>query len=105
MLRLGGLKIEGVAARVGTSVPTVSIWSNRFEKLGLDGLEGIKRVAGGTYRFLRSMGRHVGISHSTVQRIWSKNGLKPHITRIFKLSNDPDFEAKYWDVPSRCLSR
>src|SRR5262249_54778830 len=47
---------------------------------------------------VRSMGRHVGISHSTVQRIWSKNGLKPHITRIFKLSNDPNFEAKFWDV-------
>ena len=46
----------------------------------------------------RSMGRHVGISHSTVQRIWWKNELKPHITRTFKLSNDPKFEEKFWDV-------
>ena len=44
------------------------------------------------------MGRHVGISHSTVQRIWSKNELKLHITRTFKLSNDPQFEEKFWDV-------
>src|SRR5262249_61696703 len=29
---------------------------------------------------------------------WSKNDLKPHITKIFKLSSDPDFEAKFWDV-------
>src|SRR5271154_148615 len=28
-------------------------------------------------------------SASTVQRIWSKNELKPHVTRTFKLSNDP----------------
>jgi hypothetical protein len=23
---------------------------------------------------------------------------KPHLTRIFKLSNDPNFEEKFWDV-------
>jgi hypothetical protein len=28
------------------------------------------------------------VSHSTVQRIWSKNGLKPHVVKKFKLSND-----------------
>jgi hypothetical protein len=27
------------------------------------------------------MGRHAGVSHSTVQRIWSKNGLKPEAAR------------------------
>jgi hypothetical protein len=27
-----------------------------------------------------------------------KNDLKPHITRTFKLSNDPRFEEKFWDV-------
>ena len=44
------------------------------------------------------MGRHVGISPSTVQRIWAKNDLKPHITKTFKFSNDPKFEEKFWDV-------
>ena len=44
------------------------------------------------------MGRHAGVSHSTVQRIWSKNGLKPHVVKKFKLSNDPEFEKKFWDV-------
>ena len=47
---------------------------------------------------VRSMARHVGISSSTVQRIWSKNDLKPHVVRTFKLSNDPKFEEKFWDV-------
>jgi hypothetical protein len=32
-----------------------------------------------------------------VQRIWAANDLKPHRTRTFKLSNDPQFEAKFWD--------
>ena len=44
------------------------------------------------------MGRHAGMSHSTVQRIWVKNELKPHVTKTFKLSNDPKFEEKFWDV-------
>ena len=44
------------------------------------------------------MARHAGISHSTVQRIWVRNDLKPHVVRTFKLSNDPKFEEKSWDV-------
>ena len=44
------------------------------------------------------MGRHAGMSHSTVQRIWVKNELKPHVTKTFKLSDDPKFEEKFWDV-------
>ena len=31
---------------------------------------------------VRSMGRHAGVSHSTVQRIWSKNDLKPHVQAV-----------------------
>src|SRR3974390_1545905 len=120
LLRLDGLKIEQVAARMGTSMPTVSTWSSRFEKFGLDGLKDkpgrgrkpwiptkkIERVITEATRppknrnrwSVRSMGRHIGISHSTVQRIWSKSELEPHVIKIFKLSNDPNFEAKFWDV-------
>ena len=41
------------------------------------------------------MSRHVGISASSVQRIWSKNDLKPHRLKTFKLSNDLQFEEKF----------
>lgn len=44
------------------------------------------------------MSRHAGISPSSVQRIWSRNDLKPHRLKTFKLSNDPEFEKKFWDV-------
>jgi transposase len=120
LLRLDGLKIEEVAERMETSMPTVSIWSSRFEQFGLDGLKDkagrgrkpsiptrkVERVVTEVTRppknrnrwSVRSMGRHVGISHSTVQRIWSKSELKPHVIKTFKLSNDPNFEAKFWDV-------
>jgi hypothetical protein len=44
------------------------------------------------------MAKHVGVSKATVQRVWSTNDIKPHRTRIFKLSCDEQFEAKFWDV-------
>lgn len=46
----------------------------------------------------RQMARHVGLSKDAVQRLWAANDLKPHRTRTFKLSNDPQFEQKFWDV-------
>jgi transposase len=98
----------------------VSKWSGRFEAAGLDGLDDksgrgrkpsiptekvarvvteVTRPPKGRNRWsVRSMARHAGMSASTVQRIWVKNELKPHVVKTFKLSNDPHFEAKFWDV-------
>jgi transposase len=47
---------------------------------------------------VRTMAKSVGVSKATVQRLWSANEIKPHITRTFKLSNDKQFERKFWDV-------
>jgi len=44
------------------------------------------------------MAEHAGVSKSTVSRIWRSNELKPHLTTTFKLSKDPLFEQKFWDV-------
>ena len=33
-----------------------------------------------------------------MHRIWKDNDLKPHLRRTFKISNDPQFERKFWDV-------
>ena len=40
------------------------------------------------------MAKAVGISVSSVQRIWRAHGLQPHRIRQFKLSNDPVFADK-----------
>jgi hypothetical protein len=45
-----------------------------------------------------AMARLQGISVSSVQRIWRRHGLQPHRTRLFKLSNDPQFAAKLRDI-------
>jgi transposase len=120
LLRAGGLGVVEVGRKLGASVTSVSKWCRRFEVEGLDGLvdqEGrgrkpwlahekveavITRVTrppkGRTRWSVRSMAREVGISHDSVHTIWKRNDLKPHLTRTFKISNDPQFEEKFWDV-------
>jgi transposase len=120
LLRLQGLGVDAVAARLNTTPKRVSLWSRRFAAAGLAGLNDrpgrgrkssipaatVARVvtevtrppAGQTRWSIRAMGRHAGISASSVQRIWSRNELKPHRVKTFKLSNDPQFADKFWDV-------
>ena len=69
-----------------------------------------ERPANATHWSVRSMAAEIGISHTSVQRIWHEYGLKPHLVRGFKVSNDPDFVAKvkdvvglYLDPPERAL--
>jgi Transposase and inactivated derivatives len=57
-----------------------------------------ERPANATHWSVRLMAAEMGISHTSVQRIWHEYGLKPHLVRGFKVSNDPDFVAKVKDV-------
>lgn len=118
--RAAGLSQEETAARVGVNRPVVVLWEGRFRMQGLAGLsdsrgrgrkpsisaEKRERVIVAATRpparrsrwSTRTMAREVGVSSTTVQRLWSSNDIKPHLTRTFKLSNDPQFESKFWDV-------
>ena len=49
------------------------------------------------------MAAAVGISPSSVGRIRAQTGLKPHLTRGFKVSNDPLLEEKVTDIVGLCL--
>lgn len=120
LLRAQGMKETDVAARLGISLPSVSKWSRRFERSGVEGLsdragrgrkaslpaEKVRQVitkvtqppAPRTRWSVRSMAATVGVSPRSVHRIWQQNDLKPHLTRTFKISHDPAFEQKFWDV-------
>ena len=109
-----------VALVASASAPSVTKWSQRFDREGLDGLKDkpgrgakptiplatVRRVveeAGkappGRQRWsTRSLAREVGISAHSVARIWQSQGLKPHRLRTFKVSRDKKFEEKFWDV-------
>jgi transposase len=47
-----------------------------------------------THWSTRTMAAAVGISEASVRRIWHAHGLKPHLVKGFKVSNDPQFAEK-----------
>ena len=51
-----------------------------------------------THWSARMLAKEIGVGHTTVQRVWKEHGLKPHLTRPFKLSNDPKFADKVVDI-------
>ncbi len=54
--------------------------------------------ANATHWSTRSMAKAMGVSKATVQRVWRDNGLKPHLIKTFKVSNDPRFVEKLVDI-------
>jgi len=116
-----GASNTAVAKKHRTSVQTVGDWRQRFVERRLSGLYDEPRVGaprtitdadverivvetletkpkGRTHWSTREMAAHAGVSHTTVGRIWRTFGLKPHIVRGYKLSDDPQFVDKVRDV-------
>ena len=115
-----GMGVRAIGGRVGMHYNQVAKWRRRYLRGGIGALQdeprsGRKgnistevlrqivdqatRPPQGRVRWTcRAMAREFGVSKATVQRVWSQNEIKPHLTRVFKLSSDPDFEAKFWDV-------
>jgi transposase len=118
--RINGLNQEQTARTEKVNRPVVVQWEKRFRERGIEGLREAKRPGrkprirseikeaiiieatrppeGYTQWSSRKMARAKGVSASTVQKLWRANGLKPHLKRTFKVSNDPKFEEKFWDV-------
>jgi transposase len=111
-----------VMRRTGKSKPCVWRWQERYIDQGVEGLlrdktrrsrkppltDAVKLAVltktasatppNATHWSRATMARAVGISPSSVGRIWAAAGLKPHLVRRFKVSNDPQFEEKVTDV-------
>lgn len=117
----GGLDNKTVAAQVGCSTNTVSKWRARFLEARLDGLvdeprpgrpatitaEQVEDVVvatlestprNATHWSRAKMAERSGLSKSTIGRIWKAFELKPHREDGFKLSNDPQFVDKVYDI-------
>ncbi len=104
-----------IAAELSVERTIVGRWRRRFAEKGLPGIEkdaprgGRKptvrsRVApkiieyttqrrpkNATHWSTNSLAEELGVSQSMVSRVWRANGLKPHLSRTFKVSNDPQF--------------
>ncbi len=57
-----------------------------------------------THWSTRTLAKKLGTTHSFVNRVWQESGLKPHLMKGFKVSNDPRFEEKLVDVVGLYLS-
>src|ERR1700716_2001748 len=122
LMTADGHGVMAIMREVGVSKTTVWRWQEYFVEAGVEGpVKGrskppgkkpisaaIKlkivektvkeRPANATHWSVRTMAKEMGISHTSVQRIWAEHGLKPHLVRSFKISNDPDFVAKVEDI-------
>lgn len=118
-----GVPTNEVARRCATTDTSVRAWRRRFVE---QGVEGVGRIApgrgrkswlpegtvaavvadtqtnrpddGSTHWTTRVMAARHGISKDSVAQIWRDNGLQPWKVDTFKISTDPDFEAKIIDV-------
>ena len=117
-----GKRNDEIAADLGCTRRTVSTWRNRFVTNRLAGIEKdsprrgrkpTRRVAlageivrkttqekpaNATHWSTRSLAKAMNVSDSMVRRVWRDSGLKPHLVKTFKVSNDPRFVEKLVDV-------
>jgi len=89
-LRLDGLCDEPRPGRPAT------ISAEQVEDVVVATLESVPNNA--THWSRSKMAERSGLSKSTIGRIWRAFGLQPHRTEHFKLSNDPLFVEKVYDV-------
>jgi transposase len=122
LLAANGLENKQIATQLSVSRQLVARWRTRFLESGVGGIEKDAPRSGrkptvsarkvqhiirkttcetppnATHWSRRTMAAEVGVSASTVGRIWRAHGLKPHRVKTFKLSNDPRFAEKLDDI-------
>ena len=113
-----GWQDKDIARELGITPEKAARWRNRFADGGLAALqkdaprpgrprtvatEKVQEIVrkttqekpiAATHWSTRRMAVAVGVSAATVRRIWQANGLKPHLSRTFKVSKDPQFAEK-----------
>lgn len=121
LLLADGVPYEEITRVSGCSSATVALWKKRFLDDRLAGLEGRHRgsqprvltpklearilnwtrkkpPSGATHWSTRTLGKHLGVSHTIIARAWQRAGLQPHRLERYMRSNDPDFETKAADI-------
>ena len=113
---------QQIAKEHGTDPHTVARWRKRFAEQRLTGLEKDaprggrpskdrkalialivhkttqEKPANATHWSTRTLAAELGTTRSLVHRVWQAAGLKPHLVKTFKVSNDPRFVEKVVDV-------
>ncbi len=105
-----GKENKVIAEELSTNRPLVGKWRTRFVQSGVAGIQKDSPRGGRPSSARQSLAATIiewttrtlagalGTNHSLVRRVWNANGLKPHLSRTFKVSNDPKFVEKVIDV-------
>jgi transposase len=116
-----GLSFSEICRRLNCTDRYVSVWKRRFEQERLKGLDSRYRGSqrrvrtaqmeakileatrkepsdGTTHWSSYRLAKHLGVSHTTVHRVWRRFGIQPHRLRRYMASDDPQFEEKAADV-------
>jgi len=113
-----GLQDRQIAVGLGITPEKAARWRNRYLDGGIHALEKDASRAGrprtisaartaevihkttqkkpdnATHWSTRTMAAATGLSEASIRRIWHANGLKPHLIKRFKVSNDAQFQEK-----------
>jgi transposase len=119
LLAADGVGNHEIARRLKISRNQVISWRDRFAKGGIaaiasdlprsgrkptiDATEIVRLTTqttpeGATHWSTRKLAAKLGISDTTVLKVWQANGLKPHLVETFKVSRDPKFIEKLEDI-------
>jgi transposase len=118
-----GVANQEIARRCQVTPDAVRRWRTRFAEQGVDGVGKIakgrgrkspltegtvaeivrvtcqeKPTDGGTHWTTRLLAKRFGLGKDTIAKVWADHNLKPWKVSTFKVSNDPNFEAKLVDV-------
>jgi transposase len=121
LMLAAGESYSEICERLGCSDRYISLWKERFQQERLSGLDSRYRGAkhrrrsaeiearilevtrrgptdGSTHWSSYRLAKEVGVSQSTVSRVWRQFGLQPHRLRSYMASDDPEFEEKAADI-------
>ena len=116
-----GYSFSEICRRLDCTDRYISVWKRRFEQGRLSGLDSRYRGSqrrvrtaqmeakilettrqgptdGTTHWSSYRLAKHLGVSHTTVYRVWRQFGIQPHRLRRYMASNDPEFEEKAADI-------
>jgi len=126
LMAASGLENKVIAQKLNVPPNKVGKWRNRFAEGGIKSISKDKPRGGNhggkdtveqaklrkkiiekttqekpdnaTHWSTRTLAEALNTTHSFVHRVWQSVGLKPHLEKTFKVSNDPHFEEKLCDV-------
>jgi transposase len=129
LLAAQGWKNKDIADEVRLDRRQVALWRRRFIEGGIEALlqdaartgrtpsvslafESLilsrtlhEQPATGAHWSTRTLASHLGLSATTIRRVWQRNGIQPHLQDLLKVSSDPSrFQDKLVDVVGLYMS-